>query len=1296
RQWLIAITQVAFVQRMQGAQLLVFALALSACPMANAEGLGTKVAKKAWDIVQNKLNPKSKAEMYQKAVDIVSDHITKSANKAEKLASSYMSAVDKDPGALITRESMKKIISGSSFLPQKAGTRTVSLQSDQGFNGFTNYQPSGWKITETMSGPTDKKEEPSETKEPVYTYPMGLGPVLLNQCTEKNYDKTSPCYNSKLFDLQITICLNQIDAANYIGVGFNGRGYYNAQSRRASLVQRSCSNRATFMGSDIPDTMNIFGIFETFAETKSFQSADEYMQYIRHKAGLSNQKNLFASEASKYGKASGIGFDLGGVGAAAGALIGAKAGGPAGAEMGAGLGGAIGGTINGGSGSGSGNAKQSERSNSSSATSHFEASDKFQKASNNFFAIMYVNVILYEISLDEVKPTDLSLALLKDYMSLPVSYFSIGADVKYQNFLLRWGTHFIRSGKFGGQLKITKRARSDKVQSAQQFASIAETEFQSMFATLQSKYSQKESGIAIFFINTKSKEVAQNSQAKAGSEYSSSMRQTQSQSRQFQQSEFTQTTVEAQGGTPEIAEALVDFYTPAFKQIYHDWLASIKDYAKPFEFQLKAIDVLFNMNMNDLFPAGNIDFGCVKDGGGKANILIEPKTKLRYYIDVQTQFSNSTKIEVKKKVYCKYSKLDDFKTDLDRRRISLERAIGVYMAEGPFPTSTFELKGGEPGCEEATLGALRAANKGKSAVLKFSEMKKYPFLVTFDLPEAIPGLIPKQSKFRLIYRSGMWFATEPTQTTMHLYDGCEIPESKEAKICFRNIIMTYNEASGFLRVDAKDFRATKARIPALPIWLANSVVARVQKLEISATAKNDMYGGRGAVPCNIKWVNSHRLDPQKEENCIHFTAATSGDIFVILSAIPRDHSTWYYLQINPEGVSFYQAMELKRRDTQKGMGILGDSNLFQSFFVCVVQKKDRVTMQYGKADPVSEVGTVYSGYTFAPDSQFSRLSFYTFGSGRKPVSLMDIRLTRMLPQVKCLSKNYINVDGHCVLACHSECDQCDVARDNKSCRRCKHVRVETGSGKLKVTECFAECPPGTTLKSSKTATKKTKAKPTGLCEKCPAGTFKSGDGNQKCSPCPKGKISDAGAKSCVACEAGTFNDKLGQSKCQRCALGTYSSDGAEGAVKDTPCSAGYTAASDRRSCHKCRPEFGECYYPGKDFVSTKVNRAYAGPCQSWSVKSCSKYTEGECYRLGSTDYVSGISVTESGKTCQSWEIRTCPSGTSGKTCHEPSSAVKRAKKIGNTCRIVPGDSAKKPWCYTTTSKKWEYCKIPQC
>ena len=69
-----------------------------------------------------------------------------------------------------------------------------------------------------------------------------------------------------------------------------------------------------------------------------------------------------------------------------------------------------------------------------------------------------------------------------------------------------------------------------------------------------------------------------------------------------------------------------------------------------------------------------------------------------------------------------------------------------------------------------------------------------------------------------------------------------------------------------------------------------------------------------------------------------FSNLLIGDLFVLFSSIPKDHSTWLYLQLSPSGVAFYQRMVLQKNEVGRSIGMLGDKALFETFFVCVGQE----------------------------------------------------------------------------------------------------------------------------------------------------------------------------------------------------------------------------------------------------------------------------------------------------------------------------------------------------------------------
>ena len=62
---------------------------------------------------------------------------------------------------------------------------------------------------------------------------------------------------------------------------------------------------------------------------------------------------------------------------------------------------------------------------------------------------------------------------------------------KTENFIQRWGTHFIKSARFGGQLELRKRMDAKEAGSKTEFAEKMEFEYKSLFASVGAKYEKK-------------------------------------------------------------------------------------------------------------------------------------------------------------------------------------------------------------------------------------------------------------------------------------------------------------------------------------------------------------------------------------------------------------------------------------------------------------------------------------------------------------------------------------------------------------------------------------------------------------------------------------------------------------------------------------------------------------------------------------------------------------------------------------------------------------------------------------
>ena len=179
---------------------------------------------------------------------------------------------------------------------------------------------------------------------------------------------------------------------------------------------------------------------------------------------------------------------------------------------------------------------------------------------------------------------------------------------------------------------------ASEVSSKEEFAVEMEMEYKSLFASVGAKYSAK------------------------GGTYERS------------QSKTTSTTIMAFAGSHEIATILSDAYSPTFKNEFKDWLVSIPKYPKPFQFKVGPITNLLDFRANDLFPSENINWGCE---GNAANLQTETNTngdKVKYY---QSPTANGTM----KKHYCVSDSRKGLEDAIKRRRISLQKAIEIYMEE---------------------------------------------------------------------------------------------------------------------------------------------------------------------------------------------------------------------------------------------------------------------------------------------------------------------------------------------------------------------------------------------------------------------------------------------------------------------------------------------------------------------------------------------------------------------------------------------------------------------------------------
>ncbi|XP_078659644.1 uncharacterized protein LOC144904557 [Branchiostoma floridae x Branchiostoma belcheri] len=944
------------------------------------------------------------------AEGVVENHQEKVVGSLEDYFSGQFDKADEEFDNVLGRSG--DLLAGVSGV-EEARLRVVH---GRGTNTGDTFAPASQELTLAFDHEDDEEDEQDSSElSAAMSYTSGLGPIMMSGCFGTGYVEGDPCFEAFV---PIEACANIIDGATFLGVGFDGRGVYSSDSRRKSLIMRSCNGLQGYKEFHVPDQMTVQGIYDTDVETYTFSSMEEYRSYLEDKSAVTSAKAMFQQEMNK----------AQGHGAVGGAF---------------GLGWSAGG--------GSSSQRGSDRQSSNFAARSQETSGLSQSSTQTFMAMLELNVYRYEIFLDFVKPEDLNLAFLRDFLSLPNSYFNVGADREYQFFIRRWGTHAITSAKFGGQLKIIKTKAVTEDVSQQSFSQAAQTDFKKLLATYTAQQTQTKSSSWFHEHETKNEQARSSGEQTQDTTSEASVEEQASRSRM----EYSNEVLKAQGGSQRISAAITEFYTTSFGTLLKAWLESINEFPKAFEFTMQPLPELLDMNLDSLFPSGITDYGCF----GGTTLQTDEHGRKFYTQEVPIANSTSTTTEVR---YCDFAAQADLEAALSNRRLSLQRANAVYLEEGSFLFSDFSVPAGEPGCETAELALLEEENAGAPTWQYMTSGQE--FTVIFDMPGNIPNFLTAKASLDVKFVFNRWL-TVRKGFAPHLYDGHDNGYSGDVtrnKISVGGLVMSYEEDSGLLSLSHDDFVASSAVIPDLPEWANGMTVARAEYKSLLARLSQRSTNTRGDMPCNLKWSNSHRIDPSRGGRCIHFTAASEGDMYVVFAGIPRQHETWIYLEISPKGVAIYKAMRLAVTQFEQGSTGLGSATLYQSYFVCVTEDAEAGTtvVQYGKTPDNEERAHVWLDYKFR---EVLGLEYYAFGSGTHAVKLMGVTQLDSTPEESLVCREGTRKDGaRCIQVCHAECEGCRTtgSDDPRDCIGCLNKKVPFPylDGVVGDFECVADCP----------------------------------------------------------------------------------------------------------------------------------------------------------------------------------------------------------------------------------------------
>ena len=123
---------------------------------------------------------------------------------------------------------------------------------------------------------------------------------------------------------------------------------------------------------------------------------------------------------------------------------------------------------------------------------------------------------------------------------------------------------------------------------------------------------------------------------------------------------------------------------------------------------------------------------------------------------------------------------------------------------------------------------------------------------------------------------------------------------------------------------------------------------------------------------------------------------------------------------------------------------------------------------------------------------------------------------------------------------------------------CAKGRYGNGTNLQAATDCMP-CPKGSACSTGSALPQICEAGTyavagSGVCTRCPAGSFQPQAGEASCSACPPGSACIEGADTPMACAAGSVATGIGSATCGRCAAGSYQPEANR--VACLPCSLG--------------------------------------------------------------------------------------------------------------------------------------------
>lgn len=387
-----------------------------------------------------------------------------------------------------------------------------------------------------------------------------------------------------------------IPSAHVIGTGFLISKDGVDKTRRKSLITRLCNNPKKYGGDLIPDGITIAEIYDTEAHSVFFTDASQLVTYLSSSYGLSITNEELEYFSSTFG---------GGIPLLSLSLK-----------------------------------KENAKLNKNSNSKNQDRTSNSQEERQILLSLFEINIIRYALFIENVRSENIDPFFLIDFMSLPENYFLDDAVQKYEKFLFRYGTHYIHSAEFGGQILFENTRSVESGSNLNEELSKSWNEIQKSFGSSLSMGGSVSAPVNVGSAdagvgsgNTKTNDFGEKKKMENYEKSSLSA-----------QKNWTSIFLQSQGGNINIAKLVTRLESNTGDTLL-EWLRSIPRYPKAFKVKMRPINELLNFNIRNIFIG---------------------------------EFSNQTCQKTQTRKCIHGTTIEEFQEEFDKRRRSLEFAIEIF------------------------------------------------------------------------------------------------------------------------------------------------------------------------------------------------------------------------------------------------------------------------------------------------------------------------------------------------------------------------------------------------------------------------------------------------------------------------------------------------------------------------------------------------------------------------------------------------------------------------------------------